>query len=452
MESGCVYNENVKDAYSGKSVCGNEISSKNVLIIGGYGGVGIATTYRFLCEGSKVYVAGRDEGKLNFAITYLKRKKQDARVEGILLDICSSDSIRDAVKNIETKQIKIDILVHCIGWGTNADIDGEFLNIEEKYFERVYDTNYAGIMTFTECIYEKMRQWPGEKQIIMVGSVAAIFRKYQFTPYGMAKAALEEYVHYLSQKDEYISAMIVEPGGIATSLVGSGVGHEITCDGNILHRRLLPEEIAAFIAFSCSERIGRWLNGNAIEMSACEAISYNKKIAVCPLEINPKCYGNRLESYAGNSLENETIRLETNLSEKSADMLKAELNKEGCNIVKNPGEADHVLYFMNCGGMETVKSIYYALQKDCLRCIDQKIKGLFSVCVLLSDNGAECEIAAKTLEKMLEGMGEKMAQYGIYINGVVATEVVPLLDVVHCGIYLNSKYGRILTGEILRLA
>ncbi len=452
MENECIYTENVKSAYSENSVCGNEISGKNVLITGGYGGVGIATAYRFLCEGCKVYVAGRDEGKLFSAITYLKRKKQDSRVEGILLDICSSNSIRDAVKSIETKQIKIDILVHCIGWASNTDIEGEFLNVEEKYFDHVYDTNYTGIVAFTESIYEKMHQWSGEKQMIIVGSVAAVFKKYQFTPYGIAKAALKEYVHHLSQKDEHISVIIVEPGGIATPLVGSGVGYEIICDGNILHRRLLPEEVAAFIAFSCSEGIGKWLNGNAVELSACEAVSYNKKIAACPLEINLKRYGSRLESYAGNSLENEIIKLKTNLSEKSIDIIKAELNKEGCSIVMAPSEAEHVLYFMDCKGMETVKNIYQALQRDSLWCIDQDIKGIFSVCVMLSGIGAECEIAAKTLEKMLEGLGEKMAQYGVYVNGVVAAGRVPLFDVIHCGVYLNSKYGRILTGEILRLA
>lgn len=453
MECGCIYNENIKDSYSENSVCGNGIAGKSVLITGGYGGVGIASAYRFLSEGCKVYIAGRNEEKLSAAIAYLKRKVQKAKVEGILLDICSSGSIREVVESIERKQIKIDILVHSIGWGTNADLAGEFLNIEDTYFDQVYNVNYKGIVEFTESIYKKMRQDPGDKQIIIVGSVAAILKRYQFTPYGMAKVALEEYVYYLSQKDGHISVIIVEPGGIATSLAGSGVGSEIKYDGNILHRLLLPEEIAAFIAFSCSKGIGKRLNGKAIELSACEANSYNEKIAACPLEINLKRYGSRLDSYAGNSLESECIRLETNLSEKSVGMIKSEINKEGCDttIISQCGGA-HILYFMDCDGMETVKEIYSALQRDSLWCIDQKIKGIFSVCVILSSVGAELEIAAKTLEKMLEGLGEKLAQYGIYVNGVVATREVPLLDVIHCGIYLNSKYGRILTGEILRLA
>lgn len=451
MEYSCIYDENVKDAYSEGSVCGNEISNKNVLITGGYGGVGIATAYRFLCEGCTVYIAGRDERKIFSAITYLKRKKHDAKLKGILLDICSSSSIQEVITNIEAKQIKIDILVHCIGWVSKADIEGEFLNIGRKYFSRVYDINYTGIVAFTESLYEKMCQWSGEKQVIVVGSVAAIFRKYQFTPYGIAKAALEEYVYHLSRKNEHISAMIVEPGGIATSLVGSGIGCEIISESNILHRQLLPEEIAAFIAFSCLEGIGKRLNGRAIELSACEAISYNKKTAVCPLEINLKRYGSRLESYAGNSLENECIQFRTNLNVKSVDMLKEELNKEGCKIAAAPDKTVHILYFMNCGGMEIVKNVYQTLQKDSLWCIDRDVKGIFSVCIMQSDIDEECEIAAKTLERMLEGLGEKMAQYGIYVNGVVATGSVPLLDVIHCGIFLNSKYGRILTGEILRL-
>lgn len=449
MEGGCIYDENIKDSYSENSVCGNTISGKTVLITGGYGGVGIAVAYRFLRENCKVFIAGRNEDKLFSAITYLRRKICNAEVEGILLDICSSDSIQDVIKNIE---LKIDILVHCIGWGTNADIEGQFLDIEEEYFDNIYNTNYAGIVAFTEGIYEKMRQEPEEKQIIVVGSVAAVLKKYQFTPYGIAKIALEEYVHQLSQKDEQISVMIIEPGGIATSLVGSGVGHEIICDGNILHRRLLPEEIAAFIAFSCSKGIGKRLNGNAVEMSACEAVFYNGRTAACSLEMNLKQYGSRLESYAGNSLENEIIQLETNLNGKSVDLLKRELLKEGCNIAMVHGEATHVMCFMDCDGMGTVKAVYQILQKDSIRCIAQGVKGIISVCVMLSDIGAECEIAGKTLEKMLEGLGEKLAQYGIYVNGVVAAKRVPLLEVIHCGIYLNSKYGRGLTGEILRLA
>lgn len=452
MECGCIYNENIKDSYSENSVCGNTISGKNVLITGGYGGVGIAAAYRFLCENCKVYVTGRDEAKLFSAITYLKRKKRDAEVEAIVLDICSSDSILNVVKSVERGQIKIDILVHCIGWASDVDIEGEYLNVEEKYYDHVYDTNFSGIRAFTEGVYKIMCQCAGEKQIIIVGSVAALFRKYQFTPYGIAKTALEKYVHQLSQRDRHISVMIVEPGGVATSLVGSGIGCDIVCDGNILHRRILPEEIAAFIAFSCSEGIGKRLNGSAIEMSACEAVSYNQKIALCSLEINLKRYGSRKESYAGNSLENECIQLRTNFCEKSVDILKAELSKEGCSIAMAPVEAAHVLYFMICEGMETVKEIYYALQRDSLQCIDQHIKGIFSVCVMQEGIESECEIAAKTLEKMLEGLGEKMSQYGIYVNGVVAAESVSLLEIIHCGVYLNSKYGRILTGKILRMA
>lgn len=452
MECECIYNENIKDSYSENSVCGNGISGKNVLITGGYGGVGIAVAYRFLCEGCKVYIAGRDEGKLSSAITYLRRKKQNARVEGILLNICSFDNICDSVKNIESKQIKVDILVHCIGWVSDVDLEGEFLNIEEKYYDHVFDINYTGIVKFTENIYAKMRQRSGEKQVIIVGSIAAVFKKYQFTPYGIAKAALEEYIRQLSQRDQHISAVIVEPGGIATALVGSGIGNDIMCEGNILHRRLLPEEIAAFIAFSCSDGIGKWLNGSAVELSVCEAISYDKKIASCPLEINLKRYGSRLESYAGNSLENESVQIKTNLSEKSVNILKTELSKEGCSIKTKSNEKENILYFMACEGMETVKDIYYVLQRDSVRCVDHGNKGIFSVCVMMSSTGAECEIVAKTLEKMLEGLGEKMAQYGVYVNGVVAARNVPFLDVIHCGIYLNSKYGRILTGEVLRLA
>lgn len=428
-------------------------SRKVYSLRGGYGGVGIAAAYRFLCEGCKVYIAGRSKDKLSTAISYLERKKQDADVEGILLDVCSSDSIRNAVLDIEARHIQIDILVHCIGWGTAGVIlQGGFLYVEENYFDYEFKINYTGIVIFTESIYEKMRKQSGEKQIIIVGSVAAILKKYQFTPYGIAKSALEEYVRLLSHRDSSISAMIVEPGGIATSMAGSGVGHEITCGLNILHRLLLPEEIAAFMAFCCSEGIGKRLNGSAVELSACEQAAYNQNIAACLFEINRKQYGSRSESYAGNSLENERVYLRTNLCKKRVDILKEKISKEGCYIVTSPDEEGHVLYFMDCGGMDTVKDIYYALQKESLRCIDQKIKGIFSVCVMLSDTGTECVVAAKSLEKMLEGLGEKMAQYGVYINGVVADVGVSFEDVIHCGIYLNSKYGRILTGEVLRLA
>ena len=49
------------------------------------------------------------------------------------------------------------------------------------------------------------------------------------------------------------------------------------------------------------------------------------------------------------------------------------------------------------------------------------------------------------------GLGEAMGNHNIINNGIVASPSVPIKDIVNTAIFMSSKYGQIMTGEVLHL-
>ena len=44
-----------------------------------------------------------------------------------------------------------------------------------------------------------------------------------------------------------------------------------------------------------------------------------------------------------------------------------------------------------------------------------------------------------------------MPTHEVLINGVIASDEIPLDEIAHTAIYLSSKYGYIMTGEMLEM-
>lgn len=261
-----VYTENLRDAYLTKSVAGNQLKGKKVMITGGTGGIGVALALRFLCEDCHIMLCARNKEKLDIVIKYLNDKISFTSIEPIIMDLKDENSIVKVVEALDSACP--NILVNNAGVFTKIDSKREFFFVTKKEFSDVWDVNYKGTVLLSNLIAEKMNQ--SEGVIINISSICADSRKTQFIPYGISKAAIKKYTAFLSEKYENVQTNAILPGSVATSMIGLYMDKDISRDCNALYHPALPEEIAALAAFLATG-VGKYLTED-VTASACEIL------------------------------------------------------------------------------------------------------------------------------------------------------------------------------------
>lgn len=265
------YSEYLSDSYLTSSVVGGRLAGKRVLITGGSGGIGKVLALRFMSERSVVTISGRNQEKLETTIDYLRKKNPQAKIDYILIDQSSQQSIDSVADYLKSINIIPDILVNNAGVYTDVDKKRIFRKVTQSEFNNVWNINFKGTVQLTERIASEMVEQKISGNIINIASICAESRNFQYTPYGMSKAAIIEYTRLICKKYPLLTANVVEPGSVATVMGGLSMGDNIARNCNALHRPALPEEIAAFVAFLAGG-FGVYLKNGGHIVSACEVL------------------------------------------------------------------------------------------------------------------------------------------------------------------------------------
>ncbi|SEW42018.1 SDR family NAD(P)-dependent oxidoreductase [[Clostridium] fimetarium] len=265
------YTEYLRDAYLTPSVVGGQLEGKKVLITGGSGGIGTVLALRFMTERSVVTISGRNQEKLESTVDYLRKKIPQAKVDYILIDQSSQQRIDTAVDYLKKTNKIPDILVNNAGVLSDVDKKRAFRNVTQSDFDNVWNINFKGTVQLTERIATEMVEQKISGNIINIASICAEFRNFQYTPYGISKAAIIEYTRLLCKKYPLLTVNVIQPGSVATVMSGLSMGDNISQNCNALYRPALPEEIAAFIAFLAGG-FGVYLTDGGHIVSACEIL------------------------------------------------------------------------------------------------------------------------------------------------------------------------------------
>lgn len=205
-----------------------------------------------------------------------------------------------------------------------------------------------------------------------------------------------------------------------------------------------------------------------------------------PQYITPICdqtlYGTNVNSFAGNSLSNSNVLVITNLLPQAEKISKIDirLNCENCESkflflqeeditveqIHDSGQAligeyEHIINLVYIGDedghdyvplAEPMKRVYRILQQECDYLIGRVQYGTICTAILNSptDNISRASSLAG-MESLIKGLGEVMAKKGPIVNGLSANESISFEDVLAAAVYLSSKYGQILTGEVFRM-
>ena len=155
---------------------------KVVLITGATSGMGKATALLLAENGYTVYAGVRSSSEELLE----DAQKRNLPVTPVKLDVQDSASIRDAVREVMTRENRIDVLVNNAGFGLLATLED---GTDEEMFKQ-FDVNVFGLIKVTREVLPHMRQ-AGSGVIINISSFLGKMGLPLLSHYNASKYAVE---------------------------------------------------------------------------------------------------------------------------------------------------------------------------------------------------------------------------------------------------------------------
>jgi short-subunit dehydrogenase len=225
----------------------NNNSTKVMFITGASSGMGKAVAYHYYKLGYRVYGTSR---KPQDPEAVIKDESSGGFLKMIQLDVCSDESVKNAVDYILSKEGKIDIFINCAGFGLAGAV--EETTADEAYSQ--FNTNTFGALRMYGQVVPAMRKNNGGR-IIVVSSVAGYISVPFQSMYSASKYALEAITEALriEIKPFNIKVSMIEPGDMATGFTDNRKYVAAAADGKSLYGQKFTKAVNAMIE---SERKG----------------------------------------------------------------------------------------------------------------------------------------------------------------------------------------------------
>ncbi len=187
------------------------MSQKVVLVTGGSSGIGKAICLFLKSKGYKVYGTTRN----------LSKHSDFTEFELLEMDVREVASIRNAVRQVLSKEESIDVLVNNAGVGITGPIE----ETPNEEILKAFDTNFNGPLSVAKAVLPQMRN-QRKGLIINITSIAGYMGLPFRGIYSATKGALEMATEALriEVKDFGIEVCCLAPGDFATN-IASGRFH-----------------------------------------------------------------------------------------------------------------------------------------------------------------------------------------------------------------------------------
>ena len=244
---------------------------KVVLVTGGSSGIGFAIAKRFIGEGFKTIITGRDEKKLREAARILPGNC-DAQV----FDMAWLDQIPVFVSGLKEKYGAIDILVN------NAGINQKkpMTEVSDEDFNNIITTNQTGVFVMSREVANVMLTQDTRGVIIHISSMAAHYAIPKIISYTAAKSAVEGMTRAMALElsPHGIRVNCVAPGYISTPMTDKAFEGDPERKHKVLSRTPMgrlgePDEIANAVYFLASDEAS-FITGEVLKVDGGNSIGF----------------------------------------------------------------------------------------------------------------------------------------------------------------------------------
>jgi 3-oxoacyl-[acyl-carrier protein] reductase len=228
----------------------SRLANRVAVITGAAEGLGRAAALRLSSEGALVEILDIQDA----TPACEEIRKGGGVANSIVCDVTNEVQIQRAVEQIEGRHGRVDILVNNAGilsgrspWHTLSRAD----------VERYIDINYIGYFLVTKAMYPLIRK-SKTPRVIMVASRTYFLANPGQMAYVASKGAVMGMTRVLAKElgEEGITVNAVMPGMVATpgtTAHSKAEAFERVMNNQAIKRRVLPEHLAALIAFIASD-------------------------------------------------------------------------------------------------------------------------------------------------------------------------------------------------------
>ncbi len=188
-----------------------KLNNKVAVITGGSSGIGLATAKRFIAEGAKVAITGRNQKMLDSAA-----KELETSVLTIQGDASKLSDLTRVYQTVESKFGKIDTLVVNAG----VYVIGPLADFNEEMFDKVSDINFKGAFFSVQKALPFLKDGAS---IILISSTVNGKGIPNHAAYSATKAAVRSLARSFSAEllDRKIRVNTLSPGPIDTPVFDS---------------------------------------------------------------------------------------------------------------------------------------------------------------------------------------------------------------------------------------